>query len=357
MGRVRQPELSAAPALFRALPRAAEHFAWLPLGRFPTRVERVDGLLPSSVELWVKREDESAAAYGGNKVRKLEFLLGEARARGCGRVVTFGGTGSHHVAATAIHARRSGFEVEAILVPQPLDAHVRELVLAEQAAGAQLHGVRSYLEVLPARLRARAAGTAWLAGGGSSPIGTLGWVSGGLELSAQVAGGRAAATRLVYAALGSCGTVAGLWWGLRGPRPPELVAVRVVGGPACGETATRVLARRVARLLDGVGELPPGEPPRLRVETRFLGAGYGHPSAASQAATAIAAQHGLRLDPIYTGKVLAAILDDARAGRLDGKRVVLLHSFSGVDLLPLVARAPGPAVLPARLRALFETPR
>ena len=352
MGRLRESPLSGEPALFTALPRARERFAWLPLGRFPTRVERIHGLLPPSVELWVKREDESAVGFGGNKVRKLEFLLGEARARGCERVVTFGGTGSHHVAATAIHGPRGGFRVEALLVPQPPDAHVRELLLAEQASGATLRGLRGYLDVLPAWLRVRGRReVAWLAGGGSSPIGTLGWVSGALEISAQVRAGELPPPDAIYAALGSCGTVAGLWCGLRGTRPFELVAVRVVGGPACGVLATRLLARSVAQLLDSVGPRPPGAIGKLRVESQFLGAGYGHPSDASLAACARAREHGLQLDPIYTGKVLAALLADAHAGRLDGKRVLFLHSSSTVDLAPLVARAPGIRFLPDRLRA------
>src|ERR1700754_3133710 len=84
---------AAAPALFRAFPQLAERVPWLPLGRFPTRVERIHGLVPPAVELWVKREDESGEAYGGNKVRKLEFLLGEARARGARRLVTLGAIG------------------------------------------------------------------------------------------------------------------------------------------------------------------------------------------------------------------------------------------------------------------------
>src|SRR5690349_596563 len=97
------------------------------LGRFPTRVERVDGILPPAVELWVKREDESGTLYGGNKVRKLEFLFGDARARGCTRLETFGGWGAHHVLATALYGAQAGFRVGATLVPQPLDGHVRQV--------------------------------------------------------------------------------------------------------------------------------------------------------------------------------------------------------------------------------------
>jgi D-cysteine desulfhydrase len=330
----------------------------MPLGDFPTRVERIEGLVPPSVELWVKREDESAANYGGNKVRKLEFLLGDARARGLRRLSTFGGTGSHHVAATAIHGRAAGFEVEATLVPQPNDAHVRELLLAEQAVGARLAGADGYLGVIPARLRAGRCGAAWLAGGGSSAIGTLGWVSGGFEILEQTDSGVLPWPDVIYAALGSAGTIAGLWWSLRAPRPIELVGVSVVGGVvgrvACGALAVRHLTARVDRLLAPLGPAPPGERPRLRIDRRFLGAGYGHPSASSMAATREAAERGLSLDPIYTGKVMAALLTDARRGRLDGKRVLFLHSFSTVSLDSLIARAPGPSALPPRLRTLFE---
>src|SRR5262245_61649799 len=101
------------PALFRAFPALAPRLPWLPLGRFPTAVARLDGLLPPSVELWIKRDDESGVAYGGNKVRKLEFLLGEARARGARRLVTLGAIGSHHVLATAIYGKQAGFAVDA----------------------------------------------------------------------------------------------------------------------------------------------------------------------------------------------------------------------------------------------------
>src|SRR5262245_57377016 len=97
------------PALFVEHPELAERLPWLSLGNFPTRVEKIEGLLPKSVELWVKRDDESGALYGGNKVRKLEFLLGAAKAAGCTRLATLGGTGSHHVLATARYGQAHGF--------------------------------------------------------------------------------------------------------------------------------------------------------------------------------------------------------------------------------------------------------
>jgi D-cysteine desulfhydrase len=314
------------PAALRAC------FAHLPLGNFPTRVERVRGITPPGVELWVKHENESSDLFGGNKVRKLEFMLGAARARGMRRVVTFGGTGAHHVAATALHGAAHGFDVEAFLFPQPMDDHVRALMRVERASGAVVHELGSMLEVIPHRVYPRGA---WLAGGGSSAIGTLGWVSGGGEILSQMHRGELPPIDVVYCALGSCGTVAGLWWSLRAERPIEIVAVRVVGRPV-GRMLARKLVRGVSRLLDPLDLAPRGESPVVRVEHAFVGPGYGWPSRDSIEAVAIAREHGLELDPIYTGKVMAALLADARSGRLANKRVLFLQTQSTATLDPRV---------------------
>ncbi len=330
--------MSASPALFDAIPATRERVPWVSVGRFPTRVERAPGLAPRGVDLGVKREDERGELYGGNKVRTLEVLFGAARARGRRRLVTFGGWGAHHVVATSIYGPRHGFTVEATLFPQPLDAHVAEQLAVDRAAGADLSFTGGYLGVLPARARALASGDAeWLAGGGSSPIGTLGWVSAGFELVHQIAAGELPSVDVVYAALGSCGTVAGLLWSLWAPRSIEIVAVRVVDSRFCGATRTRSLVRAVDRQLGPLARLRRGEPPRLRVDDRFVGR-YGEATPASVRAVRDAAEVGLTLDPIYTGKVMAALLHDARAGKLEGRRILFLHSHNTLDLRPLLAR-------------------
>jgi 1-aminocyclopropane-1-carboxylate deaminase/D-cysteine desulfhydrase-like pyridoxal-dependent ACC family enzyme len=345
------------PALFAAFPWLEGRIPWMPLGRFPTRVHRVEGLLPPSVELWVKREDESGAAYGGNKVRKLEFLLAEARAAGARRVATLGGIGSHHVLATAVYGRQAGLDVEAVVFPQPLTDHVREQLLADVATGATLRPTSGYLGVPLAIWRARRPpDTAWIAAGGSSATGCLGYVSGGIELQAQIARGELPPPDAIYVALGSCGTAAGLLWGLRAVEPkPELVAVRVVNRSVSNAMRTRQLYQRITEHLGA----RPGErwalglPPSLRVEHGFFGGAYGRATPAAEAAVARAAAVGLRLEPTYTGKAMAALLADAEAGRLDGKRVLFVHTYNGVELTPLVRGGPGVGALPAPLRRHF----
>jgi D-cysteine desulfhydrase len=184
------------------------------------------------------------------------------------------------------------------------------------------------LHVLPRMLRALVGrGEVWLAGGGSSAVGTLGWVSGAHEILAQLRQGVVPRFDSIYVALGSCGTVAGLLVGLRGAGAPSIVAVRVVHETLCGERRTRRLAAATVELLRPLG-LKDSAEPRLTLEGRFLGAGYGHPTPESRDAVRIAGEHGLDLEPIYTGKVMAALLGHAREGRLAGKRVLFVHSSS-----------------------------
>jgi len=344
------------PALFRAYPALEGRVPWVSLGRFPTRVERVRGLLPDSVELWVKREDESGGPYGGNKVRKLELLLAEARAAGAARVATVGGTGSNHVLATALYARQVGLEAEAVLFPQPVTDHVRRQLLADAAAGVRFRPTRSIVGVPFATIAARLGGARWIPGGGSSVTGTLGFVSGAHELREQIARGELPPVDAVYAALGSCGTVAGLAAGFAGT-DTEVVGVRVVDRFIANLSRTRALAREALfRCLTGDYtqrvRLAPA-PLRLRVDHGQFGGLYGRSTPAADEAVARAADAGLRLETTYTGKALAALLADARAGRLDGKRVLFLHSYSSADFAPLLANAPAPTALPPLLARCF----
>ncbi len=210
------------------------------------------GLLPRSADLWVKREDRAASLYGGNKVRKLELLLADAIARGKKRVAAIGGWGSHHALATALFARERGLGCDLHLFPQPMNEHVREQLRADLAAGARVHAAASLPGILPSVLGARmSAEVAWLAPGGSSPLGSLGWVSAADEIIEQVARGELPAPDVVYVALGSCGTVAGLLAGFRKAAfAPELVGVRVVERPVSGLGPTRALEERTLALLD-----------------------------------------------------------------------------------------------------------
>lgn len=387
--------VAAAPrsALRAQLPR-------LHLGRFPTPLERCPELAPASVELWVLREDLAGSLggneagdgagdagdetgpstsgagggrYGGNKLRKLELVLAAPRLReGCeqGRpatLLTYGGYGSHHVLATALCAQPRGHRVAAILTPQPITEWSRKTLRALVHSGATLLFARHLVEVpaLVARARLRLpAPVVELPPGGSSPLGVLAWARGGREIAAQLTAQGCPRFDAVYVALGSGGMAAGLLLGL-GEAAAELVAVRAVPWPLSSGARVRWLAHRARRFLQGAahelaqaaGDRPEHRldldlraalpVPRLRIDGSQVGPGYGAATAAALEAVARAAAAGLRLEPTYTGKTLAALLADASSGRLTGKRVLLVHSASSIDP-PL--GSPAEAAVPAWLR-------
>lgn len=349
-------------ALFDTFPELAERLPYRPLGEFPTAIERIAAPLPGGGELWVKREDQSGLAYGGNKVRKLELLLADPpQGPKTRRLVTLGAYGSNQVLAAAIYGRPLGFSIEAVTFPQPITERVRRTVQAQLGAGAQLVPCRTQaglaiewpLAVLRAHRQRPPALT--MPPGASSPLGNLGWWSGGLEIAAQVRAGLAPRFDAVYVALGSGGTAAGLLLGL-GSAARELVAVRAAPWPAASETVVRWHAGRCRALL---GQLLGRSPhfvlgPNLRIEGRFIGPGYGHATPLAQQAIEHGARLGMRLDPTYTGKTFAALLGDAQAGRLAGKRVLFINTHNSRDIGSFVSAGSLdglPGWLAARLRA------
>lgn len=346
------------PELARSLPRRV-------LGRFPTALQHLRGipeLERAGVELWVKREDLCSPLYGGNKVRKLELLLADPRLqtsqlatatddmpqpRSEACVLSYGAYGSNHVLAMALHARALGLASAAVLFPQPITPLVQQRLREQLGSGVQLFPCRTYLHAPWQRYQAlQTARRAQdgrciveLAPGGSSPLGTLGWVSGGLEIAAQVQAGEAPLFDAVYGALGSGGMIAGLWLGLQAAAK-TLVAVRVVPWPVACRLTVQVLAARTQGLLQALlanPAQPPTPRPRLQIRGGFVGAGYGDPSAAAVEAVHWASAHGLKLEPTYTGKTLAALLADVRAGRLRGQRVLFINSYNSADLSHLAA--------------------
>ncbi|HEY3358749.1 MAG TPA: pyridoxal-phosphate dependent enzyme [Polyangia bacterium] len=327
---------------------------WLELGRFPTPVEPAGALgRELGVELWIKRDDLAASGYGGNKVRKLEPLLAAARERGARRVITVGGLGSNHVVATAFHARAAGLACEALLVPQPLTPLTRANLRAALALGARLLPAPGWAQAPGALLAlARRLGrdAVVIGPGGSSPLGTLGYVAAALELEEQVRGGTCPAPAALYVALGSGGTAAGLLAGLaQTALPTRVVAVRVVHPALAGRWPTLLLARRTLALLRRHGARPAEvDPARLTIAGEQLGPGYGAPTAAAVAAVARAAAAGLVLETTYTGKTLAALI--ARAAAAPGP-VLFWDTFSSADLAALAAPV---GAVPAALAAILD---
>lgn len=321
------------PALRGTLPH-------VPLGAGPTPVQRLAAVsAEAGREVWCKHDGLYGGPYGGNKVRKLEWVLADARRRGSRTVLTFGALATNHGLATAVYAQALGLRAALVLVDQPPDSHVRAQLARLRVSGAAVHVTRTVPRTALALPWLLARHTGWSGGrprppyvlpvGGSSPLGVLGYVEAGLELGEQVAAGALPEPADVVVPVGSGGTVAGLALGLRlaGLRS-RAVGVVVNDRMRLDAGRTAALAGRAAALLARRGAvLPPGAavaPDDVLLVRDWLGTGYGHATAEAAAAAALArADDGLTLDPVYAAKAMAGLLGLARRGSLGSDGPVL----------------------------------
>lgn len=310
----------------------------LPLTQ-PTPLERLDVLCDDTgSDLWVKRDDLSAPLYGGNKVRKLEFLLADAKSRGHKTILTTGAIGSHHVLATSLFGARWGFDVEAVVMPQPWSDHVEENLRGMLAAGASLHLVPHW-SLAPVQVAKRLAshalrepGAYWIPHGGSSALGTVGYVEGALEFGAQLNGKEFDA---VVAPLGSGGTCAGLAIGLAAlGLTTRVLAVRATPKATSHPRIIRRLVKQTVALLREYDKSFPDVSKSavrlLEFDHDYFPPGYGASNAATDSALDRARRAGLELDATYTGKAFASFL--RRAARKSGQRLVFWNTLSSADL-------------------------
>ncbi len=301
-----------------------------PLTELPTPCHRLPrlGEALGIAELWAKRDDLTSLDVGGNKARKLEYLCGAARAAGCDVLVTGGATQSNHCRMTAAAAPVAGMQAVLVLGgerPEWAEGNV----LLDRLFGAEL---RFQGRVGPAQLEALIAETcAELEAegrspypvplGGSSPVGALGYVTAAREIEQQVPG-----APLVVVALGSGGTHAGLVAGLGAHD-----RVRGVDVEAIDDAAGKVAELAAATAATAGLPAPTGDP---QLDTSQTGAGYGIPTDAVREALTLAARHeGLVLDPVYSGKAMAGLVQAARAGALGHDGPVVFVCTGGAPAL------------------------
>jgi len=320
------------------------NLAHVTLGCFPTPVESMPELARrlGIQSLLIKRDDISGRAYGGNKVRKLEFLLGQALVENRRAVITFGAIGSNHVRATAVFGAQVGLQVHAVLAPQPHTPYLDANLAADRTAGATLHFVESYSLALTrgTQLRDQIAlrdGVEPLVipFGGTNARGIIGFINAACELAGQVAAGALPEPDLIYVPYGSAGTASGLAIGLAAvDSPTSVIGVRVVPAESTNPGRTkRVMEEAVALLRELDGRFPMIRPESVALEVRdgFLGEDYAAATPESLEAVDLAAAHHIHLETTYTGKALAALVADARAGKLAGKTVLFWNTYSSTS--------------------------
>ena len=314
-------------------------FPRVALGHWPTPLEPMDRLrthLGSACpKVYVKRDDCSGLATGGNKTRKLEFLMGEAQAERADVVITFGAVQSNHCRQTAAAAAKLGLECDLILLDMvhgrgPAYASAGNLIF-DKLLGARIHQTSPSSAQVKLQELLNAHETAGrrpyvVPLGGSNATGALGYVAAYRELGLQCADQNVTVSTIMHA-VSSGGTQAGLVAGAAFyDHRTKILGVNVSRPDGAGSAANvRKIAREVLERLDGV---PPGLDRRVEVIDGYLGPGYGVPNDATREAISLAATYeGLILDPVYSGKAFAALIAMVRDGRFGAdETIVFLHT-------------------------------
>ncbi|MFK7888020.1 MAG: 1-aminocyclopropane-1-carboxylate deaminase/D-cysteine desulfhydrase [Gammaproteobacteria bacterium] len=323
--------------LHQRFAQLAEKLPHVALAKLPTPTTLLD---LNGTPLLAKLDGETSALYGGNKVRKLEYLLAQAQSHGCTRVATFGAAGSNHATATAVHAHAQGLRCTTFLSRQRATPWIADnlwrqlnvdtdIVYVDGARAQREHQAREWIKKCDERV--------WrIPMGGSSLAGALGYVNAGLEFAHQLE--NSALPDRLYVPLGTMGTAVGLAIGLKlAGLPIPLHAIRVVhktiGSAALAPRFFDCISRLLTTLAPSIPRLT-FNATEFVVREEFFGAGYAQATDGAIAAVMLAREKwGLPLETTYSGKTLAAVLADQRC--VDApKRPALWCTYSGHQTEP-----------------------
>ena len=348
--------------LVNACPALAGKLRKVALADLPTPVGR--GVIPLAAgarEIGIKYDNLTSTYYGGNKLRKLEFLLQRAINKRAKRIATFGSVASNHALATALYAQRLDLGCTCLLSHQansPAVAKVLGLLLQCGAEVVRYGGDRA---ARMATMRRYVQGRrSWVIPlGGSSWLGTVGYVGAGLELAAQVAAGEIDAPARIYIATGTMGSAGGLALGLAlAGLPTEIQAVRVSPDEIMNRRRLDHLMAKTAYMLN---TLDPGIPAdlhrraRIGVRHEFFAGGYARSNAETEAAIHLARDAlGLELESTYTGKAMAALLRDAGQAQCSDGLLMFWNTYNSNPLPDIDASAIDRAQLPVEFLRYFD---
>jgi len=318
-------------------------FPRVSLAHLPTPLEHLPRLSEhlGGPEIYVKRDDCTGLATGGNKTRKLEFSMGEAIENGADTIITVGAIQSNHVRQTAAAACKLGMACEVLLehrVGHPSATYTTSgNVLLDRIFGANL---REYpagtdfgvaMDAVADEVRAKGGKPYIVPGGASNPVGALGYVGCGIELLQQIDEQKLDIDHLVTAT-GSAGTHAGLAVGLRGSGSDLPILGFGVNAPQdVQEARVYKLAVETAELVEAPGCVSRDD---IIADCNYIGSGYGVPTdSMNEAVLMLARFEGLLFDPVYSGKALAGMIDYIRQGRfIKGQKIIFLHTGGSAGL-------------------------
>ena len=358
--------ITETPLMFETYQKLKGKIPWLPLGDFPTPVQKLDNLGREigAGSFYVKRDNLSSSIYGGNKIRKLEFLLAEAKQRGANTLITGGGVGSNFSLATTIHGQRLGMRTVIILMDHPTSESAKKNMLLDYYHQAKMLktsrrlrrfmiGYQFLININPLKGKL----PYYIPIGGSSELGSLGFVNAAFELKKQVETGILPEPDYLFVTAGSLGTFCGLWLGCQLAN----LKTKVVGVNVSSANTTGA-ANKINDICQYLRKTDPSFPQLkasksdLTILEDYRGERYAQFT--KEGMKAILLMHSLekiKLDGTYTGKTLAGTLDYIRKNHLEDKVLLFWNTCNSVDLSHLIKDIDYHK-LPAPFHKYFELP-
>ena len=320
-----------------------EKFPRVTLAHLPTPLEHLPNLSKhlGGPEIWVKRDDCTGLASGGNKTRKLEYSMAAALEEGADTIVTVGAVQSNHVRQTAAAACKLGLACEVLLehrVTDPSEPYAKSgNVFLDKMFGANLReypggtDFETEMNVVAEEVRAAGGKPYIIPGGASNTVGALGYVNCALELLQQAKEQGLAIDHLITAT-GSAGTQAGLAVGLKAMQSKiPMLGIGVNIPQDAQEEKVYALACATAEYIGKPGIVARED---IVANCNYVGDGYGVPTESmNEAVMMLARKEGLLFDPVYSGKGLAGMIDLIRKGEFeDAANIVFLHTGGSAAL-------------------------
>jgi len=339
------------PIIFERFPNLKDNIPWIAIGNYPTPVQKLENLGKElgHNNLWIKRDDISTDFYGGNKIRKYEFLYADILKKRKKNVATIGGIGTNHGIAAVLVGNKFGLKTRLYLIPQPLTWHVQRSLLLFHHFGAEIKLVNGYVRLIFKALGVRLfkrkfylmlIGGAPLFGLGTS-LGTLGFVDAAFELKKQINAGEIPEPDYIFDAAGSTGTAAGLIAGCK------LVGLKTKVIPVQVSPPILINPKNIARNANLVLKLMrkyDKSVPNITIDrqdfdiqTEYFGSDYGVKTKRGQAAVdkiyeLEGKQKDFKIETTYTGKTLAAMIDFAKQPENKEKVLLFWNTYNSVSL-------------------------
>jgi 1-aminocyclopropane-1-carboxylate deaminase/D-cysteine desulfhydrase-like pyridoxal-dependent ACC family enzyme len=350
------------PLLFKIFPELEGKIPWVNLELLKTPVKQLINLQNylGINSIWVKQDDLSSEIYGGNKPRKLEFLLADAINKGCKKILTVGGIGSNHCVATAAFCNKLNLKPYVALMDQPITPHVKENLLLELYFKSNIiyaHTFKSLESKIFRKLKTTRK-IYFIGSGGSNPLGVLGFVNAVFELKSQIDNSELPEPDYLFVANGSMGTTAGLSLGIKLVGLKSIIhSIRVTSADFANLKNTQNLAIQSWELISNyVKNLPNLTFEHLIVNGDYYGEYYGKPTReALEAIKLLNEKENIKLESTYTGKTFAALLDFVKKNKtkLNDKTILFWNTYNSQDYSQIVAKMDYHN-LPKKLHWIFQ---